>query len=298
MKLKYVVADVFTDSPLEGNPVAVFIDASSLDARDMQRIAKELNLSETTFVLPPEAGGDVRVRIFTPVNELPFAGHPTLGTAIVLGEIFSGNRIMLETAMGIIPFTLVRGLDGQTVSAQMEQPIPTWENYEYADRVLKSLGIESSTLPIEIYRNGPRHVFVGLPSVSALSALKPDLKILAELPDVAINCFANNNDHWRMRMFSPAYGVAEDAATGSAAGPLALHLARHGHAHFNEWIEIWQGVEMGRRSIMRAKAIGTPEKIHSVIVAGSAIIVVRAELLQWKANNILENSVNNNVYEA
>jgi trans-2,3-dihydro-3-hydroxyanthranilate isomerase len=273
----YVVADVFTDKALQGNPVAVFLDAADIPAERMQRIAREMNLSETTFVLPAEGGGDVRVRIFTPVNELPFAGHPTLGTAIVLGESTESGRISLETQMGIVPFEFERA-GGKIRSARMLQPIPTWGPYELADHLLAALGLESSTLPVEVYRNGPRHVYVGLPSVEALSALRPNLLALAEHPDMAANCFAGSGASWRARMFSPAYGVAEDAATGSAAGPLALHLARHGLIPFGQQIEIWQGVEMGRPSRMLARVDGTAEAIERIEVGGSAVIVARGTL--------------------
>ena len=266
------MVDVFTDTPLLGNPVAVFFDAADLPAELMQRIARELNLSETTFVLPAENDGDVRVRIFTPVNELPFAGHPTLGTAIALGEHVSGDRLLMETWMGTIPFELHRA-DGKVVSARMRQPVPTWEPYPEAGHLLEALGIASSTLPVEVYRNGPRHVFVGLPDVLALSAVRPDLRALAEHEDVAANCFAPEGDRWRARMFSPAYGVAEDAATGSAAGPLAVHLMRHGLAAFGTEIEIRQGVEMGRTSVMRAEVHGTAAGIGTVDVGGSAVVV-------------------------
>jgi len=272
----YVVADVFTKTPLEGNPVAVFLDADGIPAQRMQRIARELNLSETTFVLPAERDGDVRVRIFTPVNELPFAGHPTLGTAIVLGRPAGWDRLLIETAMGTIPFTF----DGAG-SAGMVQPTPTWEKYDRADELLAGLGLESSVLPVEIYHNGPRHVFVGLDDVPALSAVRPDLRALATHLDVAVNCFAGAGTRWRMRMFSPAYGVAEDAATGSAAGPLAVHLARHGLNPFGRRIEITQGVEMGRPSTMLALAApggadGGPSRVE---VAGSAVVVARGTLL-------------------
>ncbi|MGN7916628.1 MULTISPECIES: PhzF family phenazine biosynthesis protein [Lysobacter] len=279
---KYVVADVFTDRPLEGNPVAVFTNAFGLEAADMQRIAREMNLSETTFVFPPGADGDFHVRIFTPVNELPFAGHPTLGTAIVLGEQCDAAGFGLETAMGTVPFTFQRSDDGSILTASMQQPIPAWEPYELADVLLEGLGLASSTLPVEIYRNGPRHVFVGLPSIPALSAVKPDLRILATLPDMAANCFAGSGSQWRMRMFSPAYGVAEDAATGSAAGPLALHLIRHGQLGFGQPIEICQGVEMGRRSVMHAVVEGSLAQIGPIRVSGSATVVARGELTRWK----------------
>lgn len=275
----YVVADVFTETPLEGNPVAVFLAAEGISAERMQRIAREMNLSETTFVLPAERDGDVRVRIFTPVNELPFAGHPTLGTAIVLGGATGADRLLMETAMGTIPFSLDRA-GGRVGSASMVQPTPTWEPYERADELLAALGLERSVLPVDIYRNGPRHVFVGLDGVPALSAVRPDLRALATHPDVAVNCFAGAGPHWRMRMFSPAYGVAEDAATGSAAGPLAVHLGRHGLNPFGRWVEIAQGVEMGRPSTMRALAHAGPDgAVDRVEVAGSAVVVARGTLL-------------------
>jgi trans-2,3-dihydro-3-hydroxyanthranilate isomerase len=257
--------------------VAIFTDAADIPPERMQRIAREMNLSETTFVLPPENDGDVRVRIFTPVNELPFAGHPTLGTAIVLGHSTDRDRLLMETAMGTVPFELHRD-DGRVRSASMRQPVPTWQPYEPADHLLAALGIGASVLPVEVYRNGPRHVYIGLDSVPALSAVRPDLRALAEHLDMAANCFAGAGSNWRMRMFSPAYGVAEDAATGSAAGPLAIHLARHGLIPFGRQIEIMQGVEMGRPSRMLATAHGDGDRIDRVDVAGSAVIVARGTL--------------------
>lgn len=274
----YVVADVFANTPLEGNPVAVFLDGSDIPVERMQRIAREMNLSETTFVLPPEHDGDVRVRIFTPVNELPFAGHPTLGTAIVLGESMSQDRIRMETHMGVIPFDLDR-VDGRAISGQMQQPIPTWQSYERADELLAAVGIKSSILPVEIYHNGPRHVYVGLESIDQLAALQPDHRALAQFPDMATNCFAGSGSQWRMRMFSPAYGVVEDAATGSAAGPLALHLIRHGIVGFGQSIEITQGVEIDRTSVMRAEVTGADDRLETIAVSGSAVVASRGTLL-------------------
>jgi trans-2,3-dihydro-3-hydroxyanthranilate isomerase len=276
-KYQYVVADVFASTPLEGNPVAVFLDGSDFPAELMQRIARELNLSETTFVLPAERGGDVRIRIFTPVNELPFAGHPALGTAIVLGELMSRDQIRLETAMGVIPVGFERS-DGRIISGRMRQPIPAWAPYEYASELLAALGLADSVLPVEVYSNGPRHVFVGLRSVAALSRIVPDLRALARLPDIAANCFAGAGSRWRARMFSPAYGVAEDAATGSAAGPLAVHLVRHGLIRYGQEIQILQGVEIGRPSTMHAVARGSADRVDVVEVAGAAVIVARGTL--------------------
>ncbi|MDQ0598289.1 trans-2,3-dihydro-3-hydroxyanthranilate isomerase [Streptomyces canus] len=273
---EYLVVDAFARSPLEGNPVAVFFDAADLTAELMQRIAREMNLSEVTFVLPPEQGGDARIRIFTPVNELPFAGHPLLGTAVALGETLKEDRLLLETAMGVVPFELADD-DGVT-TVRMRQPIPTWEPYEHRAELLAALGVEDTVAPVEIYRNGPRHVLVGLGSVAALSALRPDHRALGEFPDMAANCFAGAGTHWRTRMFSPAYGVVEDAATGSAAGPLAIHLARHRLAAYGQQLEILQGVEMGRPSLMLATAEGTGETVRSVEVGGHGVVAARGTL--------------------
>jgi len=270
----YTVVDAFAEKPLQGNPVAVFFDAQDICADRMQRIAREMNLSEVTFVLPPKQGGDAHIRIFTPVNELPFAGHPLLGTAIALSELFEGERLRLETAMGIIVFRLER-IDGQVFGVQMRQPIPTWREFDRTGELLTALGVPPPELPVEIYRNGPRHVFVGLHSVAALAKVDPDHRALVAFPDLAVNCFAGEGTHWRMRMFSPAYGVTEDAATGSAAGPLAVHLARHGRSTFGQWIEIRQGIEIGRPSLMRARADWALGRLTAVRVAGSGVPVAR-----------------------
>jgi trans-2,3-dihydro-3-hydroxyanthranilate isomerase len=278
----YMVVDAFARTPLEGNPVAVFFDAADLTPEVMQRIAKEVNLSEVTFVLPPDTdAAHARIRIFTPVNELPFAGHPMLGTAVALGLKLKEQRLRLETAMGIIPFELTpedpANPEG-SVSVRMRQPIPTWEPYEHADALCAALGVDTATVPVDIYRNGPRHAFVGLPSLDALSALRPDHRALAAFPDMAANCFAGEGTQWRSRMFSPAYGVVEDAATGSAAGPLAIHLARHGLAPYGQEIEILQGLEMGRPSLMRALAEGDDERIDTVWVRGHGVPVAHGVL--------------------
>ncbi|WP_225805149.1 PhzF family phenazine biosynthesis protein [Streptomyces sp. NK15101] len=273
----YMVVDAFARRPLEGNPVAVFFDAADLPAERMQRIAREMNLSECTFVLPAEQGGDARVRIFTPVNELAFAGHPMLGTAVALGRTLKQDRLRLETAMGVIPFELDHEDDDST-AVRMRQPVPTWEPYEQGAELLAALGVDASVTPVEVYHNGPRHVFVGLESVEALSALRPDHRALSAFPDMAANCFAGSGTHWRTRMFSPAYGVVEDAATGSAAGPLAIHLARHGLAAYGQDLEILQGVEMGRPSPMRAHAEGAEDRVRTVHVGGQGAVVARGTI--------------------
>jgi trans-2,3-dihydro-3-hydroxyanthranilate isomerase len=276
---RYVITDVFTDTPFEGNALAVFPDGGEVPPERMQRIAREMNLSETVFVLPAEAGVDARIRIFTPSTELPFAGHPTLGTAMLLGESTGADQVRLETGAGEVAVAFERA-GGRIVSGRMRQPIPSWEPYDRAGELLAALGVEASQLPVVAYRNGPRHVYVALESEQAVAALQPDLGALAQLPEVGANCFAGAGRRWKTRMFAPFYGVAEDPATGSAAGPLAVHLARHGRIAFGEEIEISQGVEIGRPSTLHARVEGEGDRIDVVEVAGSAVVVARGELLR------------------
>lgn len=273
---RYVIADVFTNTPLEGNQLAVFTDGDGLPTEQMQRVARELNLSETVFVLPAEQGGDARIRIFTPANELPFAGHPVLGSAFVIGELLSSSAVRLETGAGVVPVVLEREGD-RIVFGRMQQPIPSWRPYERESDLLAALGVERSELPVEAYPNGPLHVYVALESEEAVAALRPNLGALGELTDVGANCFAGSGRRWKTRMFGPAHGVAEDPATGSAAGPLAVHLARHGRIAFGDEIEIRQGVEIGRPSVLYARAEGSVEKIERVEVGGSAVVVAHGE---------------------
>jgi trans-2,3-dihydro-3-hydroxyanthranilate isomerase len=274
---RYVVVDVFTETPLAGNPVAVFTDARALEGEEMQRLARELNLSESVFVLQAEAGGHARIRIFTPGIEMKFAGHPTLGTAFVLGGPMQLAEIRLETGMGIVPVRLERDHD-RIVFGRMEQPLPSWEPYSEEAALLSAIGVTRSGLPVELYDNGARHVYVALASPEDVARLRPDLSALADLPAVlGISCFAGEGPRWKTRMFAPAGGVSEDPATGSAAGPLAVHLARHGRIGFGEEIEISQGAEIGRPSTLYARAEGSAEQLDRVEVGGSAVVVARGE---------------------
>src|SRR5207237_4898802 len=220
--------------------------ARELSPAQMQRLARELNLSETVFVLPAEGDGDVRIRIFTPATELPFAGHPTLGTAFVLGGPLQKTTIRLETGVGVVPVELER--EGpRIVFGRMQQPIPTIEAYGNERELLDALGVSASRLPVELYDNGSRHVYVCLGSEDAVARLDPDFSRLAKLVAIlGVNCFAGEGQRWKTRMFAPGRGIPEAAATGSAAGPLAVHVARHGLVPFGEEIEISQGAELGR----------------------------------------------------
>jgi trans-2,3-dihydro-3-hydroxyanthranilate isomerase len=274
---RYVVCDVFTDTALEGNPVAVFTDARELPEHALQQLARELNLSETVFVFPKQGDGHVRIRIFTPGVELPFAGHPVLGTAFVLAGPLQLAEIRLETGVGVVPVRLERDGD-RIVFGRMDQPVPTWEPYADQAELLAALGVERSELPVEAYTNGPTFVYVGLSSPEEVVALRPDLGRLAELLGITgASCFAGSGRTWKVRMFAPGAGVAEDPATGSAAGPLAVHLARHGRIVWGDEIEIAQGAEIGRPSKLYVRADGSGEQVDRVEVGGSAVVVARGE---------------------
>jgi trans-2,3-dihydro-3-hydroxyanthranilate isomerase len=272
---RYVVADVFTDEPLAGNPVAVFTDARGLETDEMQRLARELNLSESVFVLPAEQGGHARIRIFTPGIEMQFAGHPTLGTAFVLAAPMQLLEIRLETGAGIVPVALER--EGpRIVFGRMAQPIPRWQPYAEAEALLRAVGVERSELPVEEYDNGAQHVYVALESEEAVAGLRPNLAPLGLPEALGVNCFSGSGTRWKTRMFGLG-GIPEDPATGSAAGPLAVHLARHGRIGFGEEIEITQGVEIGRPSKLFAVVHGSADAIERVEVGGSAVTVAHGE---------------------
>jgi trans-2,3-dihydro-3-hydroxyanthranilate isomerase len=271
---RYVFADVFTDVPLTGNQLAVFTDARGIDDETMQALAVEIGFSETVFVLPAESGGTARIRIFNPRSEMPFAGHPTLGAAFVLGAPLQLGVVALETGVGIVPVTLERDDSGRIVFGRMTQPVPRIESVDDPERVLGAVGATRSLLPVELYDNGAQHVVVTLEG-DELATLRPDREAIAELGVTGVNCVAAVGAGWRNRMF---WANGEDPATGSAAGPIACHLARHGLIAWGEEIVVAQGVEMGRPSALHARAEGGEGLIDAVEVGGAAVVVARGEV--------------------
>ena len=270
---RFVVADVFTSTPLAGNQLAVFTDARRLDDRTMQALALEIGFSETVFVLPAAADGTARIRIFNPRHEMPFAGHPTLGAALVLAAPLQLGVVRLETGVGTVPVVIERDESGRVVFGRMTQPVPHIEPVERPERVVAAVGAARSQLPVELYDNGARHIVL-LVEERELGALRPDREAIAELAVTGVNCVAKTSDAWRSRMF---WEHGEDPATGSAAGPIACHLARHGLVPWGDEIEIAQGVEMGRPSTLHARAEGGEGAITAVEVGGSAVVVARGE---------------------
>jgi trans-2,3-dihydro-3-hydroxyanthranilate isomerase len=273
--LHYVVCDVFTDRPLTGNQLAVFVDATGTPDDLLQALAREVNFSETTFVYPPDDPGtaDARVRIFTPFVELPFAGHPVLGTAVVLGDRSGASDITLATGAGIVSLTV----DGR--SGRMVQPVPTFEPVDPDTQaaLLDALGGVKPAVPVTCYDNGVRHIVVVAGDDgdrAVVLGLTPDVARLAAAAGAAgTSVVAGSGARWTTRMFAPGLGVPEDPATGSAAGPVAAHLCRNGLVEWGTEIELDQGEVINRPSRLLAVAYGSDDGIERVEVAGDVVIV-------------------------
>lgn len=266
-RYSYVICDVFTAQPLAGNALCVFTDARGLDAVAMQRLARETNLSETTFVFPAgDAEGDVAVRIFTPAAELPFAGHPLIGTAAVLGGSLPFERLTLATGSGPIAIDLDRR-DGRVRGATMVQPQPLFDALAEAPALCAALGL--SDRAVAVADNGTRTALVEA-TADELAGLAPDLAALGRVGG-ASTCLVYADDGGetvRARVFAPWEGIAEDPGTGSAAGPLAAHLGRS--------ISILQGVEMGRPCEIEVELPedGRPRVTGAVTVVGRGYYVL------------------------
>ena len=275
---QFGIVDVFADRPLTGNQLAVFEDAAPIPDRLLQPLAREIGFAETVFVYPPVAGGDARMRIFTPAQELPFAGHPVLGTAVALAERRGQEQIVLETGRGLVPVD-VRMATNAASRGEMQQPPPTVTPYPDAEQFLQALGLSRSGLPVLVYDNGVPHVFAMADSREDVAGLSPDLAALSRLahessvPVVGFNVFSGADRNWKTRMFAPGAGIPEDPATGSAAGSLALHLATHGRIPWGEEITIAQGEEFGRPSSLFARVSGRADQIDRIEVGGHAVVV-------------------------
>ena len=266
-RLPYVLVDVFTDRPLGGNQLAVFVDGSAVPESAMQGLARELNLPETTFVLPPSAGGDHRLRIFTPAREVPFAGHPTVGAAFVLAD-GRDRALRLEEKVGVLTVTVKDGF------TEMEQPLPTFRAVSDRAAVAASLSLDAAdleaSLPIEIGSNGNEFMFVPVRSIDAVRRASPH-----GLRDAAYIFSTETVDPAHTvhgRMYAPWQGLPEDPATGSACGPLGAYLVRHGVAD-GARIVAEQGYEMNRPSLLTIRIAGTRERITSVRVGGRCVRV-------------------------
>ncbi|MDO0938986.1 PhzF family phenazine biosynthesis protein [Streptomyces sp. DG2A-72] len=280
LSLPYDLADVFTETFLGGNQLAVFAETNApLNSDLMQAIALEMNLSETVFLLPAQHPAvDARVRLYSTMTEIDFAGHPLLGTAAILACQRADDEVALriETNVGIVPVT-VRRHGGERFTGWMDQPLPQVETVprEQAARLLDVLGLKTSVLPITRYDAGIPHVYVVADDPETVRGIVPNFPALGEAAvSSRINVLALTGPNTAVtRMFSPYGRVPEDPACGSAAGPLAAHLVRHGHLASGAQITLSQGEAVGRPSTLLAVAVVESDRPTSIQVGGGVCLV-------------------------
>lgn len=282
--------DVFSAKPLEGNSLAVFFDARGVSDAEMQSIAKEMNLSETTFICPRDPATErergVRVRIFTVQEELPFAGHPTLGTAFALRGERGGKEVTLDLNVGRVPVRFEES-DVRPVFGEMTQMDPKFGMQHDREAVARATGLRvedfDPTLPIETVSTGVPFTVTPLKSLAVLQELRVDLHRASEYLEKAEGKFLyfvarETVDpaarlHARMLFYN-----GEDPATGSAAGCTAAWMVAHGVAASDERVLIEQGIEMQRPSRIFVRAALRDNRIVNVRVGGNAIEVLRGEV--------------------
>ncbi len=291
-RLRFHWVDVFTDRAFGGNQLAVFTDGRGLPSETMQAIARELNISETTFVLPPDdPQNDFKVRIFTPATELPMAGHPTVGTAFVLRRegLAKADLLKLEEGVGVIPVAL--GADGLI---QMTQPLPKFgPTFNEAGAIAEMLSLDPGSitdtgLPLEVVSCGLPFLFVPLRDLRAIRAIRFRTEVWErvlrglEAPPVFVFTreveTAGSTVH--SRMFAPSMGILEDPATGSASGPLGCYLVRHavlGRAARVAMVSE-QGFEIGRPSFIQIAIEMEGERFTGVRVGGHCHFVADGHL--------------------
>ena len=312
--MNYLHYDVFTERALLGNQLAVFPDARGLTTEQMQAIAREVNFSESTFVLPAErADTDIRMRIFTPGVEMPMAGHPTVGSTFALGHlgVIPAGRKRFVFGLNVGPTPVDIEWDGDRVRfVWMTQAQPTFgrpigDRQAVASAIGLHLGDLVENLPIQEVSCGVPYLLVPLRDREAVDRASGNAVAMLELPDLsrshpAILIFAYEGvrlkpgttepditeDTTYSRMFAPGLGVLEDPATGSAAGPLGCYLVEHGlvTAAAARRMTNVQGVKMGRASRIHMSIAGGPGAITDVKVGGASVLVARGEFLAVSAS--------------
>jgi trans-2,3-dihydro-3-hydroxyanthranilate isomerase len=286
------IVDVFTDRPFAGNQLAVVTGAKGLGVRQMQAFAREMNFSETTFVVADRpVDGLWPVRIFTPAHELPFAGHPTLGTAHVIRNALLGTRVdRLTLGLGVGPVPVSFERDGKRELYWMRQPAPTFGARRTRRQVAPALGLAPTDLdahPIEEVSTGVPFLIVPVRTRRALERIRVDRDALAKLVDdldaKAVLAFAPGakgaGAKLTVRVFVDFHGVPEDAATGSANGCLAAWLVQHRYLDDDAIdIRVEQGMSIGRPSTLHLRAMKTSRRLE-VRVGGGVVDVARGTLL-------------------
>ena len=293
----YHLVDVFTDRAFGGNPLAVFLDGKGMSDGLMQAIAKEFNLSETTFVLPPQnPANDFRVRIFTPAAELPMAGHPTVGTTFVLtraGLVRPGTgrtTITLEEGVGPIPVA-IDWKNSEPSFIEMQQPLPEFGSpIENRTAIAEMLSLEPGAirddLPIQVVSCGVPFLFVPVKTLEAIRRIRFRIEVAERLKTPAGNTFVFTMETEfpgsgvHSRMLAPLLGVVEDAATGGASGPLGCYLVRHNVLASADELRVVseQGIEMGRPSFLHIRIRHAGDEITAVHVGGSCCYMGSGQL--------------------
>jgi len=296
-QFRFVQIDVFSSKRLQGNPLAVFLDARSLTDVEMQDLAREINLQETTFILPREPAVErehgVKVRIFTPEEEIPFGGHPTLGTAMVLrNRLLSGKaaasvpQIVLELKVGRIPVAFTDE-ESETVFGEMRQIEPVFGQVHQRETVAALIGISPAEIsdegPIQTVSTGLPYAIVPLRNLRTLQSLNPDsrkvrayFKHAADMTDFYYITRDTQDPAVGVRARG-LYSTGEDPATGSAAGCAISWMVRNGAAKSGQRLHIEQGVEMKRPSQIFARAEKQGDKILNVRVGGHAVEIMEGE---------------------
>jgi trans-2,3-dihydro-3-hydroxyanthranilate isomerase len=291
MRYRYSICDVFTDTRFGGNQLAVLPEAQGLSDRQMQQIAREFNFSESTFVFPPEAGQTRKVRIFTPTTEIPFAGHPNVGTAFVLatagefGPVDPAITVTFEEKAGLVPITVQRREDG-IIACELTAPQRLSLGKTISARTL-ARAVSLAEDDVVTRTHPPQVASVGLPFLvaelkdrSALERARVNMDGLDALvaegvtPDVHLYVHSRDEFDLRTRMFAPLDGVPEDPATGSANCALAgllSHYREEADGSFR-W-RIAQGVEMGRPSILEARAEKRAGSVEAIRIGGASVLV-------------------------
>jgi len=299
--MRYLHLDVFTDTPFEGNQLAVFPEPHGLDTAKMQTITREMNFSECTFIFPAERGGDVKMRIFTPGEELPMAGHPTIGSTFALaaeGTIARGRTdFTFELGVGPTPVSL-EWKDGTLSFAWMTQQLPKFGAIVRDRHALAgAIGVAESDfagdLPVQVVSCGVPFVFVALGSRAAVDSVSIDRKTLArcyresgidELPTFFFTTAGKPEPDAAQtvysRMLAAAFGIAEDPATGGASGPLGCYLLQNKMVTPDAARNILslQGVLMKRPSRIHISIESQNDAITRVRVGGRSVMVGRGEL--------------------
>lgn len=284
------VVDAFTLEPLRGNPAGVMPFARGLGGEQMLAVAREVNASETAFVLPSREA-DFQLRYYTPTQEVPFCGHATVAALALLDELgevsVSGarERVRVETGVGVLGIDLVRTPAGLRVD--MTQAAPAFRPCgEPADRVLEVLGLNPNDLrtdlPLELVYTGLWHLLVPLVGTEALDGLMPDLRALAALNRglgvLTTHLFVEEGDTFHCRDFAPAAGVDEDPVTGSASGALGAYLVRHRAVRPGVPLRLVQGEACDRPGEVRVVVQGEPGAPCSAVVGGHAVVSLRGEI--------------------